>query len=247
MLLEVKNVSKAYNGQTVLDNINLQIKEGEFVCILGASGCGKSTLLNMIAGLGQPSSGEILFNGKRVPGPGPERSYLFQEAALFPWLNVIDNVKYGIKVNGVPKAERQERALNYLKMVNLAGYEKYRVHELSGGMKQRVALARALALDSGVLLMDEPFTALDVHTKEELRAHLLKIWQETGKTIVFVTHSIKEAFLLADRVVVMSLNPARVLCEYHLPRPRDIESEEITAMMCEAEQIQARKAASLAN
>lgn len=247
MCLEVKNVTKTYNGRTVLDNINLHIKDGEFVCILGASGCGKSTLLNMLAGLGNPSDGEILFDGRRVVKPGPERSYLFQEAALFPWLNVIDNVKYGIRMHGVPKAEQQVRALRFLEMVNLTGYEKYRIHELSGGMKQRAALARALTLDSRVLLMDEPFAALDVHTKEELRVHLLKIWQETGKTIVFVTHSIEEAFLLADRVVVMSTHPARILKEYRLHRPRDIKSLEFRAMMDEAERIQIKEVASVAN
>lgn len=248
MSLQIQNVTKTFSGsmQPVLDNISLDIAPGEFVCLLGASGCGKSTLLNLVAGLDHPTSGQILHNGAVVEKPGTDRSYLFQEPALFPWLNVIDNIKFGMRMNGVGREEQEERAGCYLKMMNLSGYGGYRVHELSGGMKQRVALARALTIDSDVLLMDEPFAALDSHTKSEMRSHLLQVWEHTNKTILFVTHSIDEAFLLGDRVVTLSNHPTRILQEYRVPRPRDIRSPAIRAMMEEAEASLAREVAPIA-
>lgn len=233
MSLHIHQVSKAFDDrQPVLENLELQIASGEFVCLLGASGCGKSTLLNLIAGLDTPTGGSILHNGREITGPGTDRSYLFQESALFPWLNVLENVKFPMRMAGVPRQEQTEKALHYLEMVNLADYRTYRVHELSGGMKQRVALARALTIDSDILLMDEPFAALDSHTREELSQHLLRIWGQTGKTILFVTHSIEEAFLLADRVVLISAH-SRVCREYALSRPRNLSSAHISAMMDE--------------
>ena len=234
MSIMVQNISKSFDRQhPVLDGVNLHIQDGEFICLLGSSGCGKSTLLNMIAGLDTPDQGQVLCDGAPVQHPGPDRSYLFQESALFPWLNVMENVEFGMNIAGLSKPERVEKAKYYLEMVGLWDYKDYRVHELSGGMKQRVALARALTIESKVLLMDEPFAALDSHTKNEIRLHLLNIWEETGKTIVFVTHSIQEAFQLADRVVLFSAHPARITKEYPLPRPRNMASRHIGAMMDE--------------
>ncbi len=185
MGLEIKGVSKKFitkNKETyTLDNINLSIKKGEFVCLLGPSGCGKSTLLNIIAGLLKSSSGTVSLNGNIVKEVGPDKAMMFQESALFPWLNVIDNVEFGMKMAGIPKDERRIKAIKYLKMVHLSKFEKSYVHELSGGMKQRVSLARALTLDSELLLMDEPFSALDSQTKSILQLELQKIWWETKK------------------------------------------------------------------
>lgn len=234
MPITVQNICKSFDvGQPVLDHVNLHIQDGEFICLLGPSGCGKTTLLNMIAGLDMPGEGQVLCDDNPVTGPGPERSYLFQESALFPWLNVQDNVKFGLRVAGFSREEQTRRAQRYLEMVGLWEYRNYRVHELSGGMKQRVALARALAIESKVLLMDEPFAALDIHTKNEIRLHLLDIWEETGKTILFVTHDIQEAFQLADRVVLLSSYPAKIIKEYTLPRPRNLAGRSIAAMMAE--------------
>jgi NitT/TauT family transport system ATP-binding protein len=213
-----------------LDNINLDFKKGEFVCILGPSGCGKSTLLNIIAGLESPTEGRITLNGDEIKGVGVDRAVMFQESALFPWLKVIDNVEFGMKIAGVPKKERRERALHYLKMVHLTKFQNSYVHELSGGMRQRVALVRALTLDSEVLLMDEPFAALDSQTKNILQTELQKVWLETKKTIVFITHSVEEAVLLGNRVIVMSANPGRVKKEFNidLARPRKAEDVNLT-------------------
>lgn len=249
MSLQIENVTKIFTGsmQPVLNNISLDVRPGEFICLLGASGCGKSTLLNLIAGLDNPTSGRIVHDGSLVEKPGTDRSYLFQEPALFPWLNVLDNIKFGMRMNGVDKKEQEKRADHYLKMVKLEDYGAHRVHELSGGMKQRVALARALTIDSDVLLMDEPFAALDSHTKAEMRAHLLEIWERTGRTVVFVTHSIEEAFLLADRVVVLSNHPTKVIKEYRLPRPRDLDRQEIQEMMVEAEASLAKEVSPIAS
>jgi len=226
----VKNISKSFltkHKEThTLDHVNLEIKTGEFVCILGPSGCGKSTLLNIIAGLENASEGQIFLNDQEVKGPGPNRAMMFQEAALFPWLRVLDNVEFGMKMTGVTKEVRREKALKYLKMVHLTKFQNSFVHELSGGMKQRVALARALTLDSEVLLMDEPFAALDSQTKKILQIELQRIWLETKKTIVFVTHNVEEAVLLADRVVVMTANPGQIKSEFkiQLSRPRELEN-----------------------
>ena len=214
MSLELVNISKDYETElrciNVLENVSLTIKKGEFICILGQSGCGKTTLLNIIAGFEKKSAGKILVKGKEINHIGSDRIMMFQEAALFPWMKVIDNVEFGLKMYGVKKQERKERALGYLSMVNLTGSENAYVHQLSGGMKQRVALARALAMDSEILLMDEPFSALDSSTKSKLRSELLKIWKSSRKTILFVTHDVEEALLLADRIIIMSSNPGRI-------------------------------------
>ena len=226
MSLVLKNVSKTFEDskEHVLNQVNLEIEKGEFVCVVGRSGCGKSTLLNLIAGLEKPTKGEILLNGKPVTGPGAERAVMFQEHALFPWLNVIQNVKFGMKMAKVPEREQEERAMKYLKMMQLEEYRNHAIHQLSGGMRQRVALARALTLDSEVLLMDEPFSALDKQTSNRLRAELQEIWQKTGRTIFFITHSVEEAVYLGDRVVVMSAanNNIAEIVSIDLERPRHV-------------------------
>jgi NitT/TauT family transport system ATP-binding protein len=237
--LLIENVSKRFvtghNKVHTLDRVSLEFHKGEFVCILGPSGCGKSTLLNIIAGLEKASEGRIVLDGKEVKGAGPDRAVMFQESALFPWLRVIDNVEFGMKMAGVPKKERREIALKYLKMVHLTKFQNSFVHELSGGMKQRVALARALTLDSEVLLMDEPFAALDSQTKNILQLELQHIWWETKKTVVFVTHNVEEAVLLADRVIVMSANPGAVKKSFpiQLARPRQLESVDLTYVVAD--------------
>jgi NitT/TauT family transport system ATP-binding protein len=205
-----KNFTNANSFQIVLEDINLKITDGEFVCILGPSGCGKTTLLNMAAGFTRKSSGSILFNGKEAAEIGPDRIMLFQEASLFPWLNVLDNVEFGLKMSGIDKRERKSRALKILELVQLTDTQHLHVHQLSGGMKQRVALARALVMDSEILLMDEPFSALDHYTKATLRIELLRIWKAYGKTILFVTHDVDEAILLADKIVVFSSGPGKI-------------------------------------
>ncbi|MEF9953049.1 MAG: ABC transporter ATP-binding protein [Clostridium sp.] len=220
---------------TTLENVNLDIKEGEFICLLGPSGCGKSTLLNIIAGLEKPTKGIAYMNNKEINSVGVERAVMFQESALFPWLKVIDNVEFGMKIAGVPKNERREKAMKYLEMVYLTKFKDCYIHELSGGMRQRVALARALTLDSDVLLMDEPFAALDSQTKAILQSELQKIWSDTKKTIIFVTHSVEEAVLLGSRVVVMAASPGRVKKEYeiNLDRPRRAETNQVNFMISE--------------
>ncbi len=234
MSLIIENVGKRFvtkHKEThTLENIDLEIKKGEFICLLGPSGCGKSTLLNIIAGLEKASHGKILLNDNEIKSAGPDRAVMFQESALFPWFKVIDNVEFGMKLAGVGKEERREKALKYLKMVHLTKFQSSYIHELSGGMKQRVALARALTLDSEVLLMDEPFAALDSQTKNILQLELQHIWWETKKTIIFVTHNVEEAVLLADRVIVMSANPGRIKKEFkiELARPRVLESIDLT-------------------
>lgn len=232
--LRVVNVSKVFRTNhgrvTALEDINLTIHLGEFVCLLGPSGCGKSTLLNMIAGLDKPTHGEIWSNGNRVHSPGSDRVVVFQEGALFPWLTVIQNVEFGLKLIKVTPKIRRTLALDYLELVGLD--EKFHdsfVHQLSGGMKQRVAIARALAMEPSVLLMDEPFAALDVYTRETLQEELQNIWTESHKTIVFVTHNVQEAVLLGDRVIVFTKNPGRIKTEYELEitRPRKIEDPDV--------------------
>jgi len=232
--LQVVNVSKLfktnYGKVTALDNISLTIQEGEFVCIVGPSGCGKSTLLNLIAGLDKPTQGEIWSNGNRVTGPGSDRVVVFQEGALFPWLTVMQNVEFGLKLRKVAPEIRRTLALDYLKLVGLD--EKFHtsfIHQLSGGMKQRVAIARALVMEPAILLMDEPFAALDVYTRETLQEELQNIWTESHKTIVFVTHNVQEAVLLGDRVIVFASNPGQVKAEYEIDiaRPRKIDHPEV--------------------
>jgi len=212
--LVIENISKSFmlnlKANIVLDNVNLLINKGEFICITGPSGCGKSTLLNIIAGLESASCGRVILNDSVVKDAGIDRAVVFQESALFPWLTVIDNVEFGMKMAGIKKEERKRRAMEYLKMVHLRKFKDSYIHQLSGGMRQRVALARALAIDSQVLLMDEPFSALDSQTRGILQLELQRIWMETKKTIIFVTHNIEEAVVLADRVVVMSANPGKI-------------------------------------
>jgi NitT/TauT family transport system ATP-binding protein len=225
--LRIRHVSKSFhseNGKTyVLEDINLDIKQGEFVCIVGPSGCGKTTLLNIVAGLEKADCGEVLANGNPVNGAGTDRVVIFQEAALFPWLNVIKNVEFGLKLKGMNRTQRKTTALEYLKMVHLSKFQSAHIHELSGGMKQRVALARALAMNPEMLLMDEPFSALDAQTRWILHFELQSIWLKTKKTIMFVTHNIREAVCLADRILILSTTPGKIKKEFivDLPRPRD--------------------------
>lgn len=227
--LQVQDVSKIYHGssQTVkaLENINLQVEEGEFVCLLGASGCGKSTLLSLIAGLEEPTTGVIQTDGQPVSGPGRQRMVMFQEHALFPWLDVFGNVMFGLKLKpSLTDENRREVARYYLKLVGLENFAHANIHELSGGMRQRVALARALAPNPRMLLMDEPFAALDAMTREQLYEDLQDIHQKRQKTVIFVTHNVREAVCLGDRVVLFTPRPGRIHAEYrvNLPRPRDI-------------------------
>ncbi|MDO4352722.1 MAG: ABC transporter ATP-binding protein [Clostridia bacterium] len=229
-MLKTAGLSKTFKNaaEPALSDINLEIEDGEFICIVGPSGCGKSTLLNLIAGLETPTSGSIILDDKEVKGPGADRVVMFQEPALYPWLNVIDNVKFGMKLAGVPKSEQEKRAEKYLKMVHLWDFREYAVHELSGGMKQRTALARALTMDSRIMLMDEPFSALDKQTINKLRAELEAIWEETRRTIIYVTHSVEEALYFADRIIILADRPGIVksIVKINLPRPRRLDSEE---------------------
>lgn len=234
MSIEIKDVSKDFVSKEktthTLQNINLSIKSGEFICLLGPSGCGKSTLLNIIAGLEKSSVGKVYLDGKEIKNPGTDRAFMFQDSALFPWLSVIQNVEFGMKIKNVPEKERRQKALGYLKMVHLTKFENSYIHELSGGMRQRVALARALTLDSEVLLMDEPFSALDSQTRDILQCELQNIWWKTKKTIIFVTHNVEEAVILADRVVVMAANPGKIkrIFDIKLGRPRQAQSLDLT-------------------
>ncbi|MFG2485135.1 MULTISPECIES: ABC transporter ATP-binding protein [Streptomyces] len=195
---------------TALDGIDLEIEAGEFVVVVGPSGCGKSTLLDLLGGLTRPSSGRILLDGKPVTGPGLDRGIVFQQYALLPWRTALGNVEFGLEATGVPRRERKERAREFLDLVGLTGFEDRHPHELSGGMRQRVAIARSLAYDPDVLLMDEPFAALDAQTRESLQDELRRIWQRTGKTVVFITHGIEEAVYLGQKVAVMTSRPGRV-------------------------------------
>jgi len=208
-----------------LDDIHLKVGAGEFLCIVGPSGCGKSTLLHLIAGLQQASSGSILVDGKVVEGTGTDRILIFQELGLFPWLTVGQNVEFGMKMKAVSKAERKEKTEYYLRLVHLSQFKDSYTHQLSGGMRQRVALARALATEPDVLLMDEPFAALDAQTRDLLHDELERIWAATGRTIIFVTHNVREAVRLGDRVALMTFRPGRVKHQYliDLPRPRVLE------------------------
>jgi NitT/TauT family transport system ATP-binding protein len=207
-----------------LKDFNLTIREGEFLTIVGPSGCGKSTLLNLLIGLTRPNEGEILIDGKQVTGPALNRGIVLQGYALFPWRTVRRNVEFGLEIKKIPKKERKLLSDRFIKLVDLTGFENHYPYELSGGMQQRAAIARALAYDPEVLLMDEPFAAVDAQTRETMQDELLTIWEKTGKTVVFVTHSIEEAVGLADRVAVMSKQPGTVkeVVEVNLPRPRRI-------------------------
>jgi NitT/TauT family transport system ATP-binding protein len=229
MEIQIQDVRKTYSGRSgpvvALDGISSTLTEGEFICLVGPSGCGKSTLLNMLAGFDTPTSGHITLDGQTISGPSISRAMMFQEAALFPWLSALGNVEFGLKSLGLGAKERRERAQSYLEMVHLGGFGEAQPHELSGGMKQRVSIARGLAQDPPVLLMDEPFAALDEQTRMTMGDELLRIWAETRKTVVFVTHSLTEAVYLADEVIVMSARPGRIIdrIRIELPRPRTFE------------------------
>jgi NitT/TauT family transport system ATP-binding protein len=238
--LAVEGVSKTFHTKRqavlALDNVSLTVREGEFVCLLGPSGCGKSTLLNIIAGLEMPDAGRVLADGKPIIGPGSDRMMLFQESALYPWLDVFDNVMFSLKLKPrLNNRERAEVAQFYLKLVGLEKFSRANIHELSGGMRQRVALARALAPNPRVLLMDEPFAALDALTREQLYRDLQDIWSRRRKTVVFVTHNVREAVCLGDRVVLLSPSPGRIREQFAvgLPRPRDINSVDLARQATE--------------
>lgn len=229
----LQGISLTYgvNGSRLLalDNIDLRVRAGEFLCIVGPSGCGKSTLLHLIAGLQKATAGRILVEGQCVDAPGTDRILIFQELGLFPWLTVAENVEFGMKMKGISKAEREEKTHHYLRLVHLSQFKDSYTHQLSGGMRQRVALARALATEPDVLLMDEPFAALDAQTRDLLHDELERIWAETGRTIIFVTHNVREAVRLGNRVVLLTFRPGRVKREFEvkLPRPRHLEEVEV--------------------
>jgi len=232
--VELSEICLSYRTESgerllALDHINLQVQTGEFVCIVGPSGCGKSTLLHLIAGLHRQTSGEVLVDGKSVQGPGTDRILIFQEHGLFPWLAVGQNIEFGMKMKGLNKAEREEKTRYYLRLVHLSKFEKSYIHQLSGGMRQRVAIARALATEPDVLLMDEPFAALDAQTRDLLHDELERIWSETGRTIIFVTHNVREAVRLGNRVILLTFRPGRVKSEFpvDLPRPRHLEDPDV--------------------
>jgi NitT/TauT family transport system ATP-binding protein len=228
--IQARNVTLSFKPKnrepiTALNNFNLDIARGEFVSIVGPSGCGKSTFLNILLGLIEPDNGQMQLNGTRITGPSQERAMVFQEFGLLPWRTVTANVELGLELKGVPAEQRSARSTELIKLVGLSGFERHYPHELSGGMKQRVGLARALATEPEVLLMDEPFAALDAQTRDLMQAELLQIWERTQKTVLFVTHSIEEAAYLSDRVVVMTARPGHTkdILKIHLPRPRDYE------------------------
>ena len=228
--LSARGVSKSFRsarGGTVsaLDDVTLDVGQGEFVCLIGPSGCGKSTLLNLFAGLERPDAGELSIDGRPIGVPGPDRAVLFQDPALLPWMSVGANVEFALEMIGTPRDERRDRAMHWLKRVHLGRFAQAQPHELSGGMRQRAALARALACQPEVLLADEPFASLDAQTREILQGELQEVWSETKNTFVFVTHNVREAVFLADRVVLMSAPPGTLVAEHRIeaPRPRDFE------------------------
>jgi NitT/TauT family transport system ATP-binding protein len=230
--IAIRNVSKIFadkaRGREIvaLDNVSLNIGDHDFVCLLGPSGCGKSTLLNMIAGFERPTSGRIEVGGTLVEKPGADRGVVFQQPTLMPWLDVAENVAFHLRLKGVGRAERRRQAQDFIDLVGLAGFEWHYPSELSGGMNQRVGIARALLINPRVILMDEPFAALDAQTKLEMQEELVAIWQRIRCTIVFVTHSVDEALVLGNRIAVMSRRPGRIRdwLEFDMPRPRDITS-----------------------
>ena len=224
--VKIDHVEKIYDGRkgktVALNGVDLDIYENEFICVVGPSGCGKSTLLNIIAGLQEPTSGKVYVDGKEVVGTGTERGVVFQQYALFPWLTVKKNVMFGLKLKGMSDAEAEKIAMKYIKMVQLEDFVDSYPKELSGGMKQRVAIARAYAVQPEVLLMDEPFGALDAQTRTQLQAELVTTWQEEKKTCFFITHDVEEAIILATKVIVMSARPGRIksIIDIDLPYPR---------------------------
>lgn len=229
--VKIDHVEKIYEGRNgkmiALNGVDFEIKENEFICVVGPSGCGKSTLLNIIAGLLEPTSGAVYVDGKKVEGTGIERGVVFQQYALFPWLTVLQNVMFGLKLKGMPDAQAKEIAMKYIKMVQLEEFVHSYPKELSGGMKQRVAIARAYAAEPEVLLMDEPFGALDAQTRTQLQTELLATWEREKKTCFFITHDVEEAIILAQRVVIMSARPGRIreIVEVNIPYPRTQETK----------------------
>ena len=229
--LKIDNVKKIYQTRkgemTALNGVNLDIKENEFICVVGPSGCGKSTLLNIIAGLDTPSSGAVYMDDKKIEGTGTERGVVFQQYALFPWMTVLKNVMFGLKLQGKSDAQAKEIAMKYIKAVQLEDFVNHYPKELSGGMKQRVAIARAYAVNPEVLLMDEPFGALDAQTRTQLQTELLKTWENERKTCFFITHDVDEAIILAQRVIIMSSRPGRIkeIVDIDIPYPRDQETK----------------------
>ncbi|WP_146592473.1 ABC transporter ATP-binding protein [Puniceibacterium confluentis] len=241
--LSISNVSKVWNPDgpepmPAVQNLTLDVALGEFVVLLGPSGCGKSSLLYIVAGLEDATGGSVTFDGLPITKPSPERSLIFQEASLFPWLSVRDNVGFGLTIKGMAPEKRTKRIDALLRQVGLGGVGDRRPHELSGGMRQRAALARALAMDPKVLLMDEPFAALDIQTRARMQDHLLDIWQSSGASVLLVTHSIEEALALADRIIVFTARPGQIKDEIKIdmPRPRDRYAPEMIelAKRCEA-------------
>ena len=235
-ILTIRGVTKRFSvgdGELeALAAIDLSIPTGEFVCMIGASGCGKSTLLRIVAGFEEPTTGNVAMYGKAITGPGSDRGMVFQDYALFPWMTVRENISFGPRQRQLPRQEIAKTADEFVRMVGLERFAERYPNQLSGGMKQRVAIARVLANDASILLMDEPFGALDALTREQLQNELLQIWTRTGVTAIFVTHSVEEAVLLADRVLVMSAGPGRIDSDFRidLPRPRDVSSPEFNAL-----------------
>ncbi len=231
--LEIRDLNQSFSRDdgsqlVVLEHLTFDVLDKEFVCILGSSGCGKTTLLRLIAGLDEAREGSIVLDGEKMAGPSPKVGFVFQEYSLFPWRNVIDNIAFGLEMRGIPKEERYRIAERYLELVNLSQFRTSYPSELSGGMRQRIAVARALALDPVLLLMDEPFGALDAQTRNMLQKELLDIWDKTKKTIIFITHSVDEAVFLADRIIVLTPRPGRIcqIFPVELKRPRDRTSGE---------------------
>jgi len=230
-IIQIENVAKIFGEGNrrvaALTDINLAIPEGEFTVLIGPSGCGKSTLLYLIAGFESPTEGSIILDGKPIKQPGPDRGFVFQDYALFPWKTVLGNVTFGLTQNGWSRRDARDRAMEYIRLVHLTGFEHAYPHTLSGGMKQRVGIARALAYEPKVLLMDEPFGALDAQTRKHMQQEMVEIWETTGGTVVFVTHSVIEAVFLGDRIIVMTARPGTVKGSINvdLPRPRDYTEE----------------------
>ncbi len=234
-LLSLRHVSKRFanSNRAAIEDITMSCEPGQFVVVVGPSGCGKSTLLNLAAGMITPDRGEVLIDGKHVRGPGPDRTMVFQEHGLFPWLTAAENIAFGLKMLGMSRDERAHRVQEALRLVHLPHAGGKLVHELSGGMRQRISIARALVMDPSVLLMDEPFAALDAQTRTLLHVQVQELWMETHKTILFVTHSVGEAVRLADRIIVLHANPGRVRREVRvdLPHPRDFDSREVSDLV----------------
>ena len=235
--LELRNVSMVYSQRgkpfAAVRDVSLQVEAGQFISIVGASGCGKTTLLRIVDGLTTPTRGQVWVDGQAVNRPGPDRGFVFQQDALFPWRTLLDNVIFGLEIQGRSRKESRERAAGLLSLVGLNGFEHHFPHELSGGMRQRANLARALTIDPDVLLMDEPFASLDAQTREIMQAELLRIWRSNRKTVLFVTHQIDEAVYLADRVVVMTSRPGQVkaVLDIDIPRPRDLSVKRTPAFL----------------